>query len=109
MQSNIELEEYFYVYNITIVNNSDKTVQLLSRKWIIHDSNGESRYVEGEGVVGQQPILGAGQTYEYYSGLLLRTGFGKMKGSYVFTTLPDFEEFEAEVPEFHLALPWVMN
>ncbi|HEY1046873.1 MAG TPA: Co2+/Mg2+ efflux protein ApaG [Bacteroidia bacterium] len=109
LQSNIELDEFFFVYNITIVNNSEKTVQLLSRRWIIVDSNGESRIVEGEGVVGQQPIIGAGQSYEYFSGCLLKTGFGKMKGAYLFATLPDFQEFEAEVPEFHMVLPWVLN
>lgn len=109
LQSNIDLNEFFFTYHVVIKNTSDRTVQLLSRKWLITDSNGQNRYVEGEGVVGEQPILGPGQEYEYYSGCLLKTGFGKMKGLYVFQTLPGFEPFDVNIPEFNMVLPWVMN
>lgn len=109
LQSNIDLNEYFFTYHITIENNSEQTVQLVSRRWIIKDSNGQNRFVEGEGVVGEQPIFGPGQSYEYYSGCLLKTGFGKMQGAYVFHTLPDLKPFEVEIPEFNLVLPWVLN
>ena len=109
LQSNIDLNEFFFTYHVSIVNNSEHTVQLLSRKWLITDSNGQNRYVEGEGVVGEQPILEPGQAYEYYSGCLLKTGFGKMKGLYVFQTLPGFDPFDVEIPEFNMVLPWVMN
>jgi len=109
LQSNIDLNEFFFTYHIQIENCSDQTVQLLSRRWLIKDSNGQNRMVEGEGVVGEQPILGPGQVYEYYSGCLLKTGFGKMKGMYMFQTLPEFEPFEVEIPAFNLVLPWVLN
>ncbi|MBL7837834.1 MAG: Co2+/Mg2+ efflux protein ApaG [Bacteroidetes bacterium] len=109
LQSNIELNEFFFTYHVRIENNSEHTVQLLSRKWLITDSNGQNRFVEGEGVVGEQPILGPGQSYEYYSGCLLNTGFGKMKGFYMFQTLPGFDLFDVEIPEFNMVLPWVMN
>lgn len=109
MQSNVENEEFFFTYHIVIKNLSDQTVQLLARKWIIVDSNGDSRYVEGEGVVGEQPILNPGESYEYYSGCLLKTGFGKMEGVYSFVTLPEFKQFAVDIPSFNLVLPWVMN
>jgi ApaG protein len=109
LQSNIELNEYFFTYHILIENLSNETVQLLSRKWQITDSNGETRFVEGEGVVGEQPIIEADHQYEYYSGCLLKTGFGKMKGSYVFQRVEDNYQFEVEIPEFHMILPWVLN
>ncbi len=109
LQSNIELNEYFFTYHIMIENQSNDTVQLLSRRWQIIDSNGENRFVEGEGVVGEQPIIEADQQYEYYSGCLLKTGFGKMRGSYIFQRVEDKFQFEVEVPEFHMVLPWVLN
>lgn len=109
LQSNIEMNEYFFVYNITIQNNSDSVIQLMSRKWYITDSNGENRFVEGEGVVGEQPIIEPGNSYDYYSGCLLKTGLGKMSGSYYFLSHPDGISFEAPIPEFNLVLPWVLN
>ncbi len=109
LQSNVELNEYFFTYHVIIENLSNETVQLLSRKWQITDSNGENRFVEGEGVVGEQPVIEADQQYEYYSGCLLKTGFGKMRGSYVFLRVDDNYRFEVEIPEFHMILPWVLN
>lgn len=109
LQSNIELGEYFFIYHITIENSSEKKVQLISRKWFITDSNGEYRFVEGEGVVGEQPVLSAGGCYEYYSGCLLKSGFGKMRGYYTFLDVQKREEFEVPIPEFHLVLPWALN
>jgi len=109
LQSNVELNEYFFTYHIVIENLSNETVQLLFRRWQITDSNGENRFVEGEGVVGEQPVIEPDQQYEYYSGCLLKTGFGKMKGSYVFQRLDDNYRFEVEIPEFHMVLPWVLN
>lgn len=109
LQSNIDLNEYFFTYHVRIKNDGNETVQLLSRKWLIKDSNGQNRFVEGEGVVGEQPILEPGQEYEYYSGCLLKTGFGKMMGIYTFQTLPGYETFDVEIPEFNMVLPWVLN
>ena len=64
LQSNIDLNEFFFTYHVRIKNDGNETVQLLSRKWLIKDSNGQNRFVEGEGVVGEQPILEPGQEYE---------------------------------------------
>lgn len=109
LQSDIENGIYFFTYHITISNNSDHTVQLVYRKWIITDSNGENRFVEGEGVVGEMPILSSGDSYDYYSGCILKTGLGKMSGSYVFRIHGGEGHFEVPIPEFNLILPWVLN
>ncbi len=109
LQSNTEMNEFFFTYHITISNNSSTVVQLMSRKWYITDSNGENRFVEGEGVVGEQPVIEPGELYEYYSGCLLKTGFGKMSGSYLFEVGNDASNIEVPIPEFHLVLPWVLN
>jgi ApaG protein len=109
LQSDIEHEEYFFVYHIIIENRTNYSMQLLSRKWFIYDSNGENRFVEGEGVVGEQPVIEPGSTYTYYSGCLLKSGFGKMKGTYLFLNHNTGETFDAVIPEFHMVLPWVLN
>lgn len=108
-QSNVDKHEYFFTYHILIKNESQDVVQLISREWLIKDSNGEKRFVEGEGVVGEQPILLPNQTFEYYSGCLLKTGFGKMKGAYIFERINNGERFDVKIPEFHFVLPWVLN
>jgi ApaG protein len=109
LQSNVDMHEFFFTYHITILNESESVVQLMSRKWFITDSNGENRFVEGEGVVGEQPLIQPGSEYSYYSGCLLKTGFGKMSGSYAFLTHPLGMAFEVPIPEFNLVLPWVLN
>lgn len=109
LQSNVDMQEFFFSYRISIKNESDSVIQLMSRKWFITDSNGDNRFVEGEGVVGEQPVIQPGSVYEYYSGCLLKTGFGKMSGSYAFLTHPDGMSFEVPIPEFNLVLPWVLN
>src|SRR6478609_10001110 len=73
---------YVFTYKILIENNSEYTVQLMRRHWYIYDANAMVRQVEGEGVVGQQPVLEPGETYEYVSGCNLKTEMGKMKGYY---------------------------
>lgn len=109
LQSNVDLGEFFFIYHITIENTGEKTVQLISRKWFITDSNGDNRFVEGEGVVGEQPVLQGGEYYEYYSGCLLKSGFGRMRGYYNFLDVQQGCEFEVPIPEFHFVLPWVLN
>ena len=109
LQSDIEQNEYFFTYYVRISNLGTDTIQLMHRKWDIVDSVGEQKMVTGDGVVGEQPILFPGDTYEYYSGCLLKTGFGKMSGAYVFKSLPSGDLFESEIPEFTLQLPWVLN
>ncbi|MEN9344993.1 MAG: Co2+/Mg2+ efflux protein ApaG [Bacteroidota bacterium] len=109
LQSDIEQNEFFFTYYVHISNLGNETIQLMQRQWDIVDSVGEHKCVKGEGVVGEQPVLLPGDTYEYYSGCLLKTGFGKMSGAYVFKVLQSGALFESEIPEFTLQLPWVLN
>ena len=100
---------YLFSYFITIENHSDEKVKLLSRHWMIFDSNGEYREVQGEGVIGEQPVLLPGQIFTYESACNFKTTIGKMKGSYLFERLRDRKSFEVEIPEFVLAAPVVLN
>ena len=100
---------YVFTYKIQIENQSDYTVQLLRRKWCVYDSNGSIKEVEGEGVVGQQPVLEPDQLHEYVSGCNLKTGVGKMKGVYIFERLVDGKEFEVTIPEFVMTVPFKLN
>ena len=92
---------YSFAYTITIVNAGEEAAQLIARHWIITNELGAVEEVKGLGVVGQQPLLKPGQSFEYTSGCRLRTPTGTMRGSY-FCVAEDGERFEAEVPEFHL-------
>jgi ApaG protein len=96
---------YFFVYYITIINKSDFTIQLLKRHWDIFDSNGEKRVVDGEGVVGETPVLEPGQKFEYNSGCNLVTEMGYMKGYYTMKKQVDGSEFNVEIPRFNLIVP----
>lgn len=107
--SNPRDNHFFFMYEITIENTNDFTVQLLRRKWDIFDSNGERRTVEGEGVVGETPVLEPGERYIYNSGCNLVTEMGKMSGVYVMKKLLDGMEFEVTIPEFYLIAPGKMN
>ena len=100
---------FVFLYQIHIENNSDYTVQLLRRKWEIFDSNGTYKQVEGDGVIGQQPVLELGEVHEYTSGCNLKTSMGKMKGIYIFKRLVDDQLFEVAIPEFNLIVPYLMN
>ena len=103
-QSNEELAEYTFAYTVRIANNSDQSVQLLSRRWIITDGNNNIREVEGEGVVGQQPAIMPGESYSYSSGAILSTKTGTMEGSY---KMRSFEgvDFNAIIEPFGLIHP----
>jgi len=96
-------------YKIQIENNSDYTIQLLRRHWFISDSNGIVRQVEGEGVVGQQPIIEPGESYEYISGCNLTTEMGKMVGTYQMSRHLDESRFEVNIPAFQLIVPHRLN
>lgn len=100
---------YVFTYKIQIENQSDYTVQLLRRRWYVYDSNGSIKEVEGEGVVGQQPVLEPEQLHEYVSGCNLKTGVGKMKGVYVFERMVDGKQFEVTIPEFVMTVPFKLN
>ncbi len=100
---------YLFAYHISIQNNSEHIIQLMRRHWYIFDSNGEAREVEGEGVVGVQPILRPGDTHTYISACNLRSDMGKMSGTYLFERLENGEQFEVTIPEFTLLVPVRMN
>jgi ApaG protein len=93
---------HFYVYRIRITNDGMEAAQLLSRQWVILDANNRREEVEGEGVVGKQPKLEAGESFEYTSYCPLRTSWGTMEGSYAFIT-DEGEAFEAKIARFFLA------
>ncbi|RIJ41487.1 Co2+/Mg2+ efflux protein ApaG [Pontibacter oryzae] len=102
-------QHFVFAYRIKIENNSEFTVKLLRRHWYIHDATGVVREVEGEGVVGQQPVLEPGEVHEYVSGCNLKTGIGKMRGTYLMERLVDGRQFEANIPEFTLVVPYKLN
>ncbi len=100
---------YVFTYKITIENFSEYTVQLLRRHWHIHDANGTEREVEGEGIVGQQPVLEPGESHEYVSGCNLKSGLGKMYGTYQMERIVDGRKFEVNIPEFNMVVPYRLN
>ncbi|MXO90656.1 Co2+/Mg2+ efflux protein ApaG [Pontixanthobacter aquaemixtae] len=103
-QSQPEAGKWFWVYHIRIENGSDQTVQLQSRHWRITDARGMVNHVDGEGVVGEQPILAPGQTHDYVSGCPLTTPSGTMEGFYTFTNRQN-EAMEVRIPFFPLTAP----
>ena len=102
-------QHFVFAYKINIQNNSEFTVKLLRRHWFIHDSNGVVREVEGEGVVGQQPVLEPGESHEYVSGCNLKSGIGKMRGTYLMERLVDGKQINVIIPEFVLIVPYKLN
>ena len=108
-QSNPVGSEYLFAYRITIENLSSMPVKLLRRHWHIMDSNGSVREVEGEGVVGQQPIIEPGQSYQYVSAANLRSEIGKMYGTYQMENLYNKKLLTVSIPEFQLIAPFKLN
>jgi ApaG protein len=107
-QSDEADNRYVFSYSITITNNGEKTVQLISRHWIITDSNNQVQEVRGQGVVGEQPVIRPGQSFGYTSGTVLATQVGTMMGSYQMV-LEDGTKFEAPIPKFVLSVPRVLH
>lgn len=100
--------QWFFVYTITIANEGEIPVQLLTRHWIITDGAGHIEEVRGPGVVGQQPTLAPGETFTYTSGCPLSTPFGMMQGTYQMTT-NDGEQFDATIAPFTLSEPYTVH
>lgn len=100
---------YVFTYKVTIENQSENTIQLLRRHWYIHDAGFLPREVEGEGVVGQQPVLEPTQYHQYVSGCNLKSGFGKMWGHYLIERIVDGNRFEVTIPEFTMVAPFKLN
>jgi len=102
-------QHFVFTYRVKIENNSDYTIKLLRRKWEIFDSNGVKKEVEGEGVVGQQPVLEPGESHQYVSGSNLKTSMGKMHGYYLMERMIDGKELRVMIPEFILIAPFRLN
>jgi ApaG protein len=100
---------YFFNYRITIVNTNDFSIQLLHREWNIFDSLRPREYVSGAGVVGEQPILHAGQHFTYISGCQLSSEIGKMEGFYTFLNMQSGALFKSKIPKFDLAYLGKLN
>lgn len=101
--------EYMFAYRITIRNNNSFPVKLLRRHWFICDATGSVREVEGEGVVGVQPLINPGEEYQYLSGCNLRTEIGKMYGTYLMRNVNTNKEFNVIIPTFKMTVPFKLN
>ena len=97
--------KFFWAYQVKIENGGDEAVQLLKRTWRITDAVGRTQQVHGEGVVGKQPVLQPGESFEYTSGTPLDTPSGIMQGTYHMTAMASGETFDATVPAFSLDSP----
>ncbi len=100
--------QYAFAYHISIENHGDDTAQLLNRRWVITDGNAHVKEVEGPGVVGEQPIISPGESYQYTSGVTLDTKVGTMEGSYQMISESD-ELFEVPIPAFLLSVPGAVH
>lgn len=100
--------QWFFLYTITITNTGNVTVQLLTRHWVITDGNGKVEEVRGPGVVGKQPVLDPGESFEYTSGCPLQTPFGLMEGTYEMVS-ESGERFQAKIAPFTLSQPYTVH
>ena len=107
--SNPMQSEYMFAYRIAIENHNSFPVKLHRRHWYIFDSTGSTREVEGEGVVGVQPVLSPGEKYQYVSGCNLRTEMGKMHGTYQMENLNSKQFFDVNIPAFEMFVPFKSN
>ena len=98
--------QWFFHYTIRITNESSEAVQLLSRHWIITDANGHIEEVRGPGVVGEQPVLGPGESFQYTSGCQLKTSTGVMQGTYQMVLTDSGDHFDVEIAPFALHEPY---
>ncbi|MGB9128941.1 MAG: Co2+/Mg2+ efflux protein ApaG [Thiobacillus sp.] len=107
-QSDPASERYVFAYTVTIANTGTVAAQLISRHWIITDAENVTQEVKGLGVVGEQPLLRPGESFEYTSGTAMATPVGTMKGSYQMVA-EDGNKFDAEIPVFTLSMPRVLH
>jgi ApaG protein len=107
-RSNPHQNQWFFLYTVTLTNEGSVTTQLISRHWIITNANGKVEEVKGPGVVGEQPILAPGQSFEYTSGCPLPTSFGTMHGTYQMITAKG-EQFDATIAPFTLSEPHALH
>jgi ApaG protein len=107
-QSDVNGARYVFAYTITITNTGNVPAQLVSRHWIITDSDNQVQEVRGAGVVGEQPLLRPQESFEYTSGAAIATPVGTMRGSYQMVA-EDGVKFDAPIPEFTLSMPRVLH
>src|ERR1700687_1653999 len=107
-RSSPQQSQWFFLYTVNITNEGIGKVQLMSRHWIINDGMGKVEEVQGPGVVGKQPVLAPGQSFEYTSGCPLTTPFGSMHGTYQMVNQAD-EKFDIEIAPFTLTEPYSVN
>ncbi len=100
---------FVFTYRITIENSSNRTVQLIARHWDIVDATYPKYEIDGDGVVGKQPVLEPGEIHQYVSGCNLKSGTGKMGGYYTMERVVDGRIFNVEIPEFIMIVPFKMN
>lgn len=108
-QSDPAADRYVFAYTITIRNEGDKIVQLKSRYWLITDSNGKKVEVQGDGVIGQQPVIKPNGKFQYTSGAVIETPVATMQGYYDMVIADDETQFKADIPIFRLAQPNILN
>jgi len=107
-QSDPSKNQYVFAYTITVTNTGNVPAQLISRHWTITDANNKVMEVKGLGVVGQQPLLQPGESYEYTSGTHLETAVGTMRGTYQMVA-EDGQRFDAPIPSFTLSVPRILH
>lgn len=107
-QSDPASDRYVFAYTISIANTGTVAAQLISRHWIITDAENVTQEVKGLGVVGEQPLLQPGESFEYTSGTAMATPVGTMHGSYQMVA-EDGVKFDAEIPKFTLSMPRVLH
>jgi len=107
-QSDPDRQHFVFAYTIRITNTGSVAAKLLSRHWVITDAEARVQEVRGEGVVGQQPLLRPGESFEYTSGTALATAVGTMRGSYRMVA-EDGQPFDAAIPQFTLASPRTLH
>lgn len=107
-QSTPDKSRYVFAYTITITNAGAIPAKLLSRHWLITDSNGKNQEVKGDGVVGEQPYLKPGETFRYTSGAMIETPVGVMQGKY-FLVSDEGDNFDAAIPKFTLSIPRTLH
>ena len=101
-------QNWFFYYTVKITNEGDETVQLLSRHWVVTDANGRIDEVRGPGVVGEQPVLAPGESFQYTSGTPLNTSSGLMRGTYQMVT-EEGDHFDVEIAAFSLQEPYTIH
>lgn len=99
---------FVFSYTVNIANKSEQTVKLMSRYWLITDGEGEEIEVSGDGVIGQQPVIAPGESYQYSSGCHLNTPFGTMQGHYIMSSKTN-NALKIAIPLFQLAQPFCVN